>query len=149
MKTVYLLPLNVQDVKFSFDKSVLEKDLIIEKGLPYQGILEVEIEDALAEKLQNPFPLSNTFTKEIPSSYYEKTQAFIDNPPDWFKADGPRIYIIFDMYQRCFWSPSGNNINGIYKRNSNKYLTQAIRVGLTAEQYIQIYSYFDWACDSF
>lgn len=146
---MYILPFNIQDVQFSLDKAVLEKSLSKEKGLPYNGILEVKIEDSLAEQLQNPFVPEKTYQRTIPSSYYEDAQRFLDNPPDWHKEDGTRIYIIFDKLQRCFWSPSGNNLNSFQTRSPERYLSQAIRVGLTDEQYVKLMGYFEWSCDNF
>lgn len=149
MTTVYLLPFDVQAVKFSFDKTILENTLTVEKGLPYNGILEIDIDDCLAEKLQTPFVLESTFERKIPDSYYEAAQSFLDNPPEWHKTEGARIYIIFDSLQRCFWSPSGNNLNSYQTRNPERYLSQAIKVALTNEQYVKLMGYFEWSCDNF
>lgn len=145
MKTVYLLPFDEQHVQFSFDKSVLEKSLATEKGLPYQGILEVDIEDSLADKLQTPLALQPSYPHDIPAKYYDDVINYLKNPPEWFSKEGLRLYIIFSEDQRCFWSPSGNNLNSFYKHNPNYFLGEAIRVELTHESYVKLYGYFEWA----
>lgn len=149
MKTLYLLPFNEQNVQFSFDKSVLEQSLVVEKGLPYQGILEVAIDDALVEKLQNPPVIEHTYPYDIPTRYYDSVVDYLKHPPEWFSQEGMRIYIIFSKDKHCFWSPSGNNLNSFYKHNPNDYLGEAIRVELTEESYVKLYGYFEWACDNF
>ena len=149
MKTLYLLPFNEQEVQFSFDKNVLEQSLQIEKGLPNKKILEVNINDDLADKLQNPFEPSPTREIEIPSRYYSQRKSFLINPPDWHKTEGLRIYIIFDKQQRCFWSPSGNNLNSFYKRNPESFLNEAIRVEIDDDSYVNLMAFFEWSCDNF
>lgn len=149
MKTLYLLPWNEQEVQISFDKSVLEQSLIVEKGLPYHGILSVEIEDDLAEKLQHPASKKPTYPHDIPTKYFDDRINYLKNPPEWFSKEGLRIYIIFSIDKHCFWSPSGNNLNGFYKRSPEDFLSEAIRVEITEEMYVKLYGYFEWSCDNF
>jgi hypothetical protein len=152
MVTLYLLPYSNYEICYSFNKSQLEHLIKTERFLTSPSILSVDIDDSLVENLKESSDLSKIskpYPYEIPNSYYEKTKEFLKNPPDWFKEDGMRIYIIFDKRKRCFWCPSGNNINYIYKLNPQYYLSKAIRVNLDQKSYIQLYSYFEFMCDSF
>lgn len=149
MKNIYLLPFDVSTVKYSFDKKVLESDILNEKGLPSNKILDLEIEDELASKLMSPYIVEKTNPYHIEKSYYDKVRNFLQSPPQWFLESGKRIYVIFDIYQRCFWSPSGNNLNSIKKGNPDFYLSDAIRVELDEETYINLSAYFEWSCDNF
>ena len=150
MKTIYLLPFNAQNVQFSLNKSVLEQSLQKEKGLPYQGILEVEIEDELAQKLQNPTPLKPSYPQDIPKRYFEQAAKYLNDPPEWKIKEGNRIYIIFSADGHCFWSPSGNNLNGIKERSPiGKFISSAIRVNISKEAEIRLDGYFEWTCDNF
>lgn len=149
MKTVYLLPLGIQEVQYSFIKEDLENSLKV-KGLPNYTILTAQLEDEVAEKLKDPAFVALPFHKrEVPNSYYKDVESFLDNPPDWFKNDGMRLYIMFNNRRECYWSPSGNNLNSFYNKNPEYYFTQAIRVELDRQSYINIYSYFNYLCDNF
>lgn len=149
MKKIYLLPFNSANVKYSFDKDSLVESINIERGLPGHRILEIEVENELADKLTEPFILKPTYQHNIPSSYYDKPKRYLENPPEWFLKEGKRIYVIFDIKQRCFWSPSGNNLNSIKKSNPDLYLSDAIRVEIDSETYINLHAYLDWTCDNF
>lgn len=146
---IYLLPFNQHKVKFSFDREELVKTMQAEKGIPYYGILETEIDDELAQKLKNPEKLESPYVRAVPQEYYTKQEKFLDNPPEWHVKDGARLYIIFDTMQRCYWSPSGNNLNSIHDRNPDQYLSKAIRVELDRSAYVALMGYFDCMCDSF
>lgn len=149
MKTLYLLPLDEKQVQFSFDKTVLEQNLLTFKSLPIQTILSVEVDDLLFENLKNSFMLQDVLQMNVPTHYYEGKRAFVENPPKWFNHEWFRIYVIFGHNKKCYWSPSGNNLNAIFENNPNTFLTQAIRVSLDKESYINLMAYFECACDNF
>lgn len=141
---IYLLPFDEHKVKFSFDKEELVKTMQAEPGIPYQGILETEIDDDLAQKLTNPEPLESPYPRAIPQHYYyEKQEAFLSNPPEWHTKEGKRLYVFFDAKQRCYWSPSDNNLNSFYEKNPELYLSKAIRVELNKDAYVKLMGYFN------
>lgn len=149
MTTLYLLPTGIQEVQYSFIKHDLES-LLIRKGLPNSKILSVDIDEQLASQLTKSSEKDlKIYHYEIGEEYYIKQENFLDNPPQWFKEDGMRIYIIFNVRHECYWSPSGNNLNSFYDRNPERYLSRAIRVNLEREDYINIYAYSDYRIDSF
>lgn len=149
MNTLYLLPFNEQEVQFSLDKRNLEVSLNTEKGLPHNSILEIQIDEYLTQNLQNSSSLDPTFKKVIPEKYYKDRENFIKNTPDWHKEYGNSIYVIFDKKQRCFWSPSENNLNNFYDKNPGLFLSKAIRVDIDKEAYINLYAYFEFIFDNF
>ena len=146
---IYLLPFDQHKVKFSFDRDELVKTIDSEPGIPYHGILETEIDDELAQKLNNPSPLQSPYARSIHDDYYEKQEGFLDNPPEWHIKEGKRMYVFFDTKQRCYWSPSGNNLNSLYERHPELYLSKAIRVELDRQAYVKLMGYFHCMCDSF
>lgn len=150
MKTLYLLPYDIQEVAYSFNPDNLSNLIKTVPSLPFKNILQINIDDDLANQLVEFSDLTFKPTNNnVPDKYYQKQRDFLDNPPSWHHEDGMRIYVFFDAKQKCYWSPSGNNLNSYYERNPERYLSQAIRVGLSREEYISIYGYFDYCIDNY
>ncbi len=146
---LYLLPLNEHKVKYSFVEQKLKSYIKETPGLPYEDVLEVEISDELAGILEEDLVLDKPYERFIHKDYYEKVERTLKNPPEWFSKEGLRIYIIFGDDKKCYWSPSGNNLNSFRKRNPEHYITDAIRVELNKESYVKITGYWECMCDNF
>ena len=146
---IYLVPFDEHKVKFSFDKTQLEEVVKKELGIPYAGILELEIENSLAEQLHHPAQLESPYVRAIPQDYYSSREKFLNNPPEWHQKEGMRLYVIFDKLQRCYWSPSGNNLNSFYDKHPENYLSKPLRVELNKDAYVKLMGYFMCMAENF
>jgi hypothetical protein len=154
--TLYLLFNGESDVCWSFHRQVLEGLLARHPDcflLPH--VKELVLDESLAQRLreqerdvQGSLDAHVSFSR-VPESYFEARRRFIANPPDWKKADGFRVFVIFTADGRAVWSPSGNNLNGFYEHNPSRFLCRALRVDLSEEEEVRIDGYFEWAADNF
>lgn len=147
MKTVYLLPVDYQNLHYSLNKEELLQLLAKNKHYPHNEILQVEVEDDVAEFLTTPDNTKTPVPEEIPAEYLEHERKLLTKKMEKELAEDLRIYIVFTKYNRCVWSPSGNNLNSFYDREPEHFLTKAIRVPISKECYVQLYAHFEWACD--
>lgn len=147
MKTVYLLPVDHQSISYSLDKEELLKLLASSKHYPYQDLLQIEVEDDVAELLKTPDNTKAPFPEEIPKNYIERQLKALNAKREKGTEQDIRIYVFFTKDNRCFWSPSGNNINSFYDREPEYFLTRAIRAPISQECYVNLYAHFEWACD--
>lgn len=149
MKKLHLLFINIQDVFYTFDEKEAQT-LLNTAGIVTDSYVSIEIEDNLAKKLlENPNQKTiKPYRHTIDHKYYEKEESISQNRTE----EDLRVYIIFNANPNgyeCFWSPSGNNLNGFYNRSPERYLGEAIRVQLNRKQYIDLYAFFECVCDNF
>ncbi len=150
MRTLYLLPFDDAAIQYSFNKKDIEKLLSSSDGFPYHGILEVEIDNLLADQLPTTPPsLKGPYSRNISSKYFDDKSNFLDKQTSRYKKNELRIYIIFDKTGKCYWCSSGNNLDYHYKNLPDKYFGPPIRVALTQSAWIRLYGYSEWACDNY
>lgn len=154
--TIYLLFNGEPNVCWSFDRAALERALVEQPDcylLPH--VKELTLEDSLAQALrerEGPEHLlrnPHVAFSRVPEHHFESTRQFIAHPPEWSKAEGLRVFVIFKTDGSAYWSPSGNNLNSISERAPSRYLGNALRVDLTPDEYVRIDGYFDWVTDNF
>lgn len=155
MKKLYLLGVNSGLMDYSFNREEALRKIDVYKDGISKSVLELNVDESLFEKLIEKNPLKedvweNYFNVSlIPSNYFEKEENFLQNPPDWHKKDGMRIYVVFNKNGFCYWSPSGNNLNSIVKRNPEGFISEEIRLEMDRDSYINFSACFKFECDHF
>ena len=160
-KSVFLLFRDEQSVQWSLDRIQLEQALssVLADGgcFAHNWVLELGVSAELAQRLMavqcpelDPPHVPNGVGLTELARYRDKARAYVRTRPDLLATEGLRVYLTFLSSGACRWSPSGNNIDSIISRApSGTFLCNAQRLELTDGQYVDLYAYFEWACDSF
>ena len=158
---MFLLFRDEQSVQWSFDRVALEQVLfsVLADGgcFSHNGVVELRVSVELAQRLRaHQCPESDP--QHVPDGdgmmelarYRDKERAFVATRPDLLAREGLRVYLTFLANGAGRWSPSGNKIDNIVSRAPHEtFLCKALRLELTDDQYVDLYAYFEWACDSF
>jgi hypothetical protein len=154
MESVYLLINDQENVCWSLEQDVMQTALSHSKYYCVNEVIQINIDEKLCKELlrfsRSEIPI-NLFAKPelVPYKYVYEIKSHLDAHPKNCTPEYLRAFVIFDSKGRCFWSPSGHNLNLRRQQFPDKYLCDAICVPLTIPQYIKLFSFYEWVVDNY